>query len=239
MPVNAPFTIHRVSTTDIHVSPEALDFERDNADAIGANWRAASTAQPALFNGTVHLCVSAGVNGDALTAICHAVRFATLLYWRRQTDKAGLRNTFGDVILRGSDGAVLLGRMAGHTANAGRWCLPGGSFDQNDVVDGRIDPTGCIGRECAEETGLQPGDYSLDPHLLVYRDDRVVAYSQVATLHSSSDEARARVLRFLDSDPGSELADIRLVRSVADAEALIPDTYEARLIAHVFSEDAR
>ena len=75
--------------------------------------------------------------------------------------------------------------------------------------------------------------------MLVYRDDRVVAYSQVATLHSSSDEARARVLRFLDSDPGSELADIRLVRSVADAEALIPDTYEARLIAHVFSEDAR
>ena len=74
---------------------------------------------------------------------------------------------------------------------------------------------------------------------ILVRDDRVVAYAQVATLHSSSDEARARVLRFLDSDPASELEDIRLMRSVADAEALIPDTYESRLIAHVFSEDAR
>lgn len=239
MPRTAPFTIDRVASTDIRVSPEPLAFERAHAYAIDAHWRAASTANPALFNGIVHLCASAEVTGNTLAATCHAIRFATLLYWRRQADKAGLRNTFGDVILRGSDGAILLGHMAGHTANAGRWCLPGGSFDENDVTDGRIDPAGCIRRECAEETGFRPGEYAPDSRLLVYRDDRFVAYAQVATLPIPGHEARERTMRFLASDPEPELDDIRLVRSVADAEALIPDTYEARLIAHVFSEETR
>ena len=239
MPDATRFAIDRVTYTDIRVSPEPLDFERDHADAIAANWRAASAANPALFNGIVHLCAASEVRGDTLVSTCHAVRFATLMYWRRQVDKGGLRNTFGDVILRSTDGAILLGRMAAHTANAGRWCLPGGSFDASDVTGGRIDPVRCIRRECAEETGFQRQDYVPDPNLLVYRDDRVVAFAQVAVLHISGELARDRVLRFLDSDPEPELDDIRLVRSVAGAEALIPDTYEARLIAHVFSEDAR
>lgn len=239
MPRTAPFTIHSVASTDIRVSPEPLAFERDHANAIATNWRASSSANPALFNGTVHLCASAEVTGDILTATCHAIRFATLMFWRKQAFEGGLRNTFGDVILRGSDGSILLGHMATRTANAGRWCLPGGSFDENDVIDGRIDPAGCIRRECAEETGLRPGEYSPDPRLLVYRDDRIVAFTQVATLPVSGPEARDRVIRFLDNDPEPELDDIRLVRSVADAEALIPDTYEARLIAHVFSEETR
>ena len=233
----AAFRIDRIRSAVLTVSSVQPEFEREHADAIAANWRAASDANPALVDGTVHLCASVEVSGDALKATCHAVRFATLLYWRRQDDKVGLRNTFGDVILRCSDGAIVLGHMAGHTANAGRWCLPGGSFDGSDVTDGLIDPTGCIRRECAEETGFEPGAYTLDPCLLVYRDDQYVAFAQIATLPIPGPEARDRILQVLAGDPEPELDDIRLVRSVADAEALIPDTYEARLIAHVFSEE--
>lgn len=233
----AAFRIDRVRNAVLTVVTEQLAFERQHADAIAANWRAASEANPTLFNGVVHLCASARITGDALHATCHSVSFATLLYWRKSADKAGLRNTFGDVILRGSDGAILLGHMAGHTANAGRWCLPGGSFDESDAVDGRIDPFGCISRECFEETGFRPDDYALHPELLIYRDDRYVACAQVATLKIPGPTARERILRFLAGEPEPELDDIRLVRSAADAEAWIPDTYEARLIDYVFREE--
>ena len=230
------FRIDRVGNAILTVSTEQTVFERQHADDIAANWHAASDANPALFNGIVHLCASAQIDGDGLQATCHAVRFATLLYWRKLVDGAGFRNTFGDVILCGSDGKILIGHMAGHTANAGRWCLPGGSFDESDVVDGRIDPRRCISRECAEETGFCSGDYVLDPELLVYRDDRYVAFAQIGRLKISGPEARERILGFLAKEPEPELDNIRVVHSAADAEAWIPDTYEARLIAHVFRE---
>lgn len=205
-------------------------------------WRSESARNPHLFDGTVHLCSEIEVSNGHASAQCHAIRFATLLHWRkalRETGQGhGLRNTFGDVILRGSDGGILLGRMASHTANAGRICLPGGSFDASDVTAGRIDPFGCISRECAEETGFMPGDYALDPELLVYRDHRCVAYAQIATLPIPSTLARTQALRFLASETDPELEDILVVTRIADTDRLIPDTYERHLIAHVLQETA-
>ncbi|MEL7000053.1 MAG: NUDIX hydrolase, partial [Pseudomonadota bacterium] len=192
---------------------------------------------PSLFNGIVHLCAAAEVVGDTAHLRCHQVRFATLLYWRLRPVGSGLRNTFGDVILRCSDGGILLGRMARHTANAGRLSLPGGSFDSSDVAAGRIDPRGGIRRECAEETGFGPDDYVLDDDLIVYRDDRRVAFAQIARLPLTSVEACARVRAFLATESNPEFEDITVVPGIAEADRLIPDTYERHLIAHVFGEN--
>lgn len=231
------FTIDRVRMAEIAVDPAPVPFEQDNAGAIAARWGAARAANPALFNGIVHLCSDARRHGDVFHATVHPVRFATLMFWRQHPDKGGLRNTFGDVILRGSDGPVLLGRMAPNTANAGRWCLPGGSFDDRDVVDGRIDPTACILRECAEETGLERDSFDLAPQLLVYRDALRVAHARVATLLDTAQAARRRIRAFLAADPDPELVEITMVTSAAEARALIPDTYECHLIEHLFRED--
>ena len=236
----AEFTIDRVTTAALRIVEGETDFERDHADAIQSHWEQASNHNPHLFDGRVHLCSAATIQRHHLEATCHAVRFATLMYWRKLWSErghaGGLRNTFGDVILRGWDGGILVGRRAAHTANAGRICLPGGSFDGSDVRDGQIDPNGCILRECAEETGFEPADYVLDPELLVYRDPRCVAYGRVAMLPIPAIEARNRAMAFIASESEPELEDILVVSSIADTERLIPDTYEHHLIAHVFQE---
>ncbi|MGD1922749.1 MAG: NUDIX hydrolase [Paracoccaceae bacterium] len=231
------FSIDRVAHANIHVSAEAADLERVNADAILANWESARAENPSLFNGVVHLCAAAEIVDDTIHLTCHQVRFATLLYWRLCSPGSGLRNTFGDIILRCSDGGILLGRMARHTANAGRLSLPGGSFDASDVEGGRIDPRGGIRRECAEETGFGADDYVLDEDLIVYRDDRRVAFAQVARLPLTSAEACARVRAFLATESPPEFEDITVVPGIAEADRLIRDTYERHLIAHVFEEN--
>ncbi|MEM9063332.1 MAG: NUDIX domain-containing protein [Pseudomonadota bacterium] len=230
------YSIDEVSEADIRVLPGECAFEQDHASAIAANWKRAQAANPALFNGRVHLCAEAEIDGESIRANLYQTQFATLLYWRQQPFGTGLRNTFGDVILRGCDGGILLGRMASDTANAGKICLPGGSFDDSDVNNGRIDPTICIRRECREETGFGPDRYTLDPQMLVYRDDRRVAFARLARLTVSAAEARAEALAFIATEDRPELDDIIVVSSIDDADRLIPDTYERHLIAHLFRE---
>ena len=58
----------------------------------------------------------------------------------------------------GSDGGVLAGRMAAHTANAGCVYCASGAFDRDDIIDGRFDADANMAREVAEETGLDLRD---------------------------------------------------------------------------------
>ena len=72
------------------------------------------------------------------------------------------RHVFGDLIPRASDGALLLGKMSAHTANAGRVYFPGGAIDESDVFGDGIDIDHNITREMEEELGLDLGLGDLD-----------------------------------------------------------------------------
>lgn len=233
---DAAYTITRCDVIELNVSLKPLPFERNNTIEIARHWQGAKSDNPALFNGRIFMASAFAISGQTVQATCHAVNFATLMYWRDRLDTDGTQNIFGNIVLRASDGALVMGRMAPHTSIAGKVCYPGGSFDDADVRDGLIDASACATRECLEETGIRPDAYTLADGFVVCSDDRMIAVSRIGELKIEAEAARAQILRFMDRENVPEFDDIIIVRSTSDAERLIPDRYERDLALHLFQE---
>lgn len=143
-------TIDRVS---VRLDPSPHRFEIEHAAAIEANWQREFAANPALFDGRMMMHSELGLAGRTLVGRAHAVRFATLLYWRRHRP-AGARHAFAHAALVASDGALVAVRMGPHTAAAGRVYFAAGSFEASDFPGGMVDVDLNMRREVLEETGL-------------------------------------------------------------------------------------
>ncbi|TDR85176.1 NUDIX hydrolase [Enterovirga rhinocerotis] len=196
-------------------------WAEDNAATIAAHWRERVEARPALFNGRVLMLAALCVEEDTATARFFETDYANLIAWLdlgRPGEPAW--NGFGMGALLANDGGYLLGRMAPHTANAGQLYFPCGTPDRDDVAaDGTVDLAGSIRREIIEETGLQPGDYEVDPGWLVVEEHGLVAFMQTVRLPWSAAEARRRVMRFLTTETKPELAGIEIVSGPEGIEA--------------------
>src|SRR6266851_1686326 len=152
--------IHRVTTLDLGFHPRPWPFaDRRRAD-IDAHFAIRQGEKPELWNGRILLARNPVFNGDRFSARYFEADFASFLAWRDWGfPDPGVFNGFGMGALRSSDGAFVLGEMAGHTTNAGRIYFPGGTPDPDDVVDGALDIVASIAREIEEETGLTQADY--------------------------------------------------------------------------------
>ncbi len=138
------------------LDPATHPFELLNADAIGQNWQLELQARPTVFDGTVVLLSEFGYAGRRLFGRCHAVRYSTFLYWRRE--RAGTAaHAFAHPVLVAKDNALVAIRMAAHTVNAGKVYFAAGSFEPEDFPDGRVDLHHNMAREVLEETGLDLG----------------------------------------------------------------------------------
>ena len=73
-----------VSAIEVRLDPEPHPFEAANTVAIEANWQHEIAANPALFDGIVVLLSQIAYGQGRLVGRCHAVRYATLLQWRRE-----------------------------------------------------------------------------------------------------------------------------------------------------------
>lgn len=229
-------TVHRVAGAEIKIAGGPVRWERVNSDRIDQHWSGLVSRNPALWDGRIHLAVGGRVDNGIFRAVCHGARFATLLCWRDQGyEPSGFRTLFGDVILVTTDGATLLGRMGPETANAGRLYFPGGSFDENDERDRRLDVEGGIARECLEETGLGQPDLIWDSDFIVYEDPVRIAFGRVARLPWTAKESSRRIRSNMAGSKDPELSDIVVVRSVADATEAGAEPYALRLCEWLFS----
>jgi 8-oxo-dGTP pyrophosphatase MutT (NUDIX family) len=133
--------------------------------------------------------------------------------------------------LRTSDGAFVLGRMAEHTANAGRLYFPCGTPDLSDVTAaGEVDLARSLVREIEEETGLAAAELAIEPGWTIVREAGLLAFMQLAQLSIDGGTARDRIHAHLARDPSAELSEVRLVRSLADlGEAPVPAVVPAFL----------
>jgi 8-oxo-dGTP pyrophosphatase MutT (NUDIX family) len=154
-----PFEIPRgrilpVEALEICLDPAPHPFERDNMTAIEANWREERAANPSLFDGKVVLLSDLAYRSGRLAGRCHAVRYATFMYWRKLRPVSSAEHIFAHPILVTNENALVAIRSGMHTVNAGLVYFAAGSFEPGDFREGLADLDHNMRREVAEETGL-------------------------------------------------------------------------------------
>ncbi len=216
-----PPEIHRVTTLDLKVMPFAWPFAQERRKEIDAHFAEKQRQTPALWNGRVLLGRNMVRTGDHLAADYFETDFASFLAWRDWGfPDASVFNGFGMGALQSSDGAFLLGEMAGHTANAGRIYFPCGTPDPVDVRDGVLDIAGSLMREMAEETGLGAADYSMDSDWTCVFAGPMIAMIRVLRIGMPGEALKAQVEANLAGQAKPELRAVHVVHTRAD---IVPD----------------
>jgi 8-oxo-dGTP pyrophosphatase MutT (NUDIX family) len=212
-------SVEAVTGFAMRVDGAAWPFLQANAAAIAAHWRSAIAEKPALFDGRVLIARRLVLVGGRVEAAYVEIPFSALLYWRHcGFPPAGAFNCFGAGVVRSRDGAILLGHMAGHTANAGRVYFPCGTPDRDDIVGNRVDLGGSILRELAEETGLTPPLLRPTAERWLVRDGALACCAWLIEADCDADALERRVRAHLAAEVQPELADVTLARRRLDLE---------------------
>jgi hypothetical protein len=230
-----PPVIHRVTQLDLGVEPWSWPFAQERRADIEAHFALKRSEKPQLWNGRVLLGRNPVFTGDGVHAGYFETDFASFLAWRDWGfPDRDVFNGFGMGALRCSDGAFLLGEMAGHTANAGRIYFPAGTPDLDDVSDGAFDVAGSVAREIEEETGLTPADYRAGAHWDCVVSGAAIAMMRILNVDLTGEALRARIEANLARQHQPELVAMHLVRATSDFTAAMP-RYVTAFIEKQFS----
>ena len=230
--------IRRISRCVLETGPRSWQFARDNATAIDAHWQRTIAANPALFNGIIHMVYAAEIAADTLRTTLLRTEFKNYLFWRASGfPEAGVRDGFGSALIRSVDGHVVLGRQRHGNVNGGMAYLPGGFIDPRDVAPaGTIDIDASIRREIGEETGFGAADFELSPGYILTFSGALISIAREHRSRLDADTIRARILQHIAGDPQSELSDAVIVRSAGDLEGLAMAPYARSLLGWLFAE---
>ncbi|MCX8571382.1 MULTISPECIES: hypothetical protein [Hyphomicrobiales] len=212
-----------VDVVDVRLVAEPHPFERDNAEAIAANWHDEKAARPALFDGVVVLLSELAYRDNRLVGRCHAVRFSTFMLWRKLKPVSSAEHAFAHAMLISSDNALVAIRMGSHTANAGKVYFAAGSFEPEDFRDGLVDLDYNMLREVREETGLDLGRAEREErcHALSVESGTVIVRCFRAA--ETAAELAERIRAFVATDPDPEIEGPVIIRGMHDLpEGLMP-----------------
>jgi 8-oxo-dGTP pyrophosphatase MutT (NUDIX family) len=212
--------IRRFARIEARFEARPWPWAAERREAVAAHWERRAAERPRMFNGQVLLIGDHAIAGDVFRATYFATDYASFLYW---LDHGGpdrsVVNGFAMGAAQGSDGGYLLGVMNAHTATAGRIYFPAGTPDPSDLrPDGTVDLATSLVREMEEETGLAPADYAVADGWIAVRSGGLIAFMRPLLLTEPAEAVRARIRAFLAQEDEPELADIRIVRSLADLD---------------------
>lgn len=228
----ADIRIVPVEALDLRLERRAWAWAEANRAAAGAHFEKQRERSPGIWNGRVLLLHHFAIEQGTFRGAYLETDFASFLHWRDAGfPDNSVFNCFAMGALRAADGAYLLGRMAKHTANAGKVYFPSGTPDPNDVRDdGMVDLDGSVRRELLEETGLISTDTKPGGWHAVLAGARI-ALMRALEAPEDADTLAARVRVHLATTPRPELADIVIVRGREDLTQAMPDFVRAYLEA--------
>jgi hypothetical protein len=201
------FTLTRIEGVTARLVPFEWDWARDNGAFIAEHWARRCAARSGLFDGRVLLATSCRIEGASCSVELFETSYASFtihkdLGW----PDPNVLNAFAAIVPHGSDGAVLLGVMGAHTANAGQAYFPCGTPDLDDVRDGEaVDLAGSAEREFVEETGMALPTDSPETWLLL-RGRTEAAFLRPVMFRERADALREAMERHRLSEIEPELA---------------------------------
>jgi 8-oxo-dGTP pyrophosphatase MutT (NUDIX family) len=223
-------SVTRVDRLDLRFEPKPWTFADQRRAEIDVHFAAAQRANPRFWNGRVLIMHDYEMTGGVLRGAFLETDYASFHAWLNWGRPAcGAFDCFGSAAVLGSDGAFLLGRMAAHTANAGRIYFPCGTPDPSDIRDGVVDFDHSTARELLEETGLDAAQFAAEPGWTIVEEPaRVVAY-RILRAGEPGAMLRDKVAAHIAAEPGSELAAVTLARGPADLVPAMPEYVTAFL----------
>lgn len=212
-----------ITSLDLRLRPGSWAFADAERLRIREHWRKLADANPKIWNGDVLICSGAELEDGGLKGDFLKTDYASFVAWRDWgwPDRT-VCNCFGSAAVLSSDRAVLYGRMAGHTLNAGKIYPPGGSLEMMDVkADGRVDVMGSITRELEEETGLKAADAERGELLAIF-DEYRLSVAQVFHFASSAEALAKGIRQYLRTAHEDELSDIEIVSPTSQIDSTMP-----------------
>jgi hypothetical protein len=218
-----PPVFHRVTTLDLTLKPWSWPFAQARRAEIDGHFTVKVGEKPQMWNGRVLLGRNPVFSEGHFRASYFEADFASFLAWRDWGfPDRDVFNGFGMGALRSNDGAFVLGEMGRHTANAGRVYFPSGTPDLDDISGDRVDISGSVAREVAEETGLTSSDYRAAPHWDCVVSGSTIAMIRMLHVDASGEALQARIAANLASQNDPELSAVHLVRATSDLTAAMP-----------------
>lgn len=200
---------------------------------IAKNWERRVALGSGIFDGRVLLACGWRIAGGTCAVDLFETSYSNFLgHCDAGSPDGSVRNVFAAIVPRSSDGAILLGIMGAHTANAGQAYFPCGTPDLDDVdAVGTVDLPGSAVREFMEETGMPvPPDA---PQLWAVLDgEGRLALLRPVAFAETAEALLAGMERHRASEAQPELAGFLIARSAEDVG-------DARMPAFVRSYLAR
>lgn len=229
------FTLTRIERVTARLVPFEWEWARDNAASIAENWARRCAARSGLFDGRVLLARSCRIEGTSCSVELFETSYASFITHKDLgSPDPRVLNGFAAIVPHGSDGAVLLGVMGAHTANAGQAYFPCGTPDLDDVRDGdEVDLAGSAEREFVEETGMAVPADAPETWLLL-RGRTQAAFLRPVTFPERADALREEMERHRCAEIEPELAGFIAVGSSGEIDPCsMPDFVQAYL-RHAF-----
>lgn len=230
-------TIFQIERLDLSFAPRPWAFSLEKKAEIDAFFIALKHKVPAVWNGRVLLLRRHRLADGIFSGEYLETDYASFAAWRAWgRPPAGIHDCFGAAAIIAADGAVLLGVMGEHTANAGHVYFPCGTPDPADIVNGRVDLDLSVARELREETGLDIAEFAIEPGWTTVIDGALIC--QVKQLRSklNAEALRKRVVDHIARDKNPELAGIRIVRAPSDFDPAMPRFVTAFLTRRFVSQ---
>ncbi|GEP08705.1 NUDIX hydrolase [Methylobacterium gnaphalii] len=195
-------------------------WARDNAEAIDRHWQRRVAERPGMFDGPVLLSLDCAIAGDTCEVTFFETRYSRFIATRDwDSPETGVLNAFSAIVPCTSDGAVLLGQMGAHTANAGQVYFACGTPDRDDIREGGIvDLAGSAAREFEEETGLTLPEGAHDAPWVLVRVGDLLAFLRPVHFDASAEDLVRRIAAYHADDDEPELAQMVIVRRLSDLD---------------------
>ena len=214
------FTITRLARVSARLVEHDWAWARHNREQVAANWERRLAERRGLFDGLVLLSCRCAIRDGFCDAAFFETRYSNFIAFRDagSPDEA-VANAFSAIVSHTADGAVVLGQMGPHTANAGQIYFPCGTPDRDDIGEGgTIDLAASAAREFGEETGLGVPDSAADAPWLLMRGDGQLAFLRPVRFDAEADALVARMEAHRAGQDDPELARFVVVRSASDID---------------------